>query len=185
MRIRLRYLLPVVQILIAIALYAWSDATFREMRRHSTGSGTTIGFTILMSLNAPLALPRGLYYGHAGISELYDRVVLFLGITLLWYWVGRNLESWKERRTVLFFRWLPLRISTDIILIAYGGFWFFVVIRERLWHTMSLPDPAWIWIAAVFTPVVTWATALVFFFGRDLLQAVRDKTPPCATASLS
>ena len=185
MRFRLRYLLPVAQILVAIGLYAWSDATFREARRHSTMSGPTLGFTILMSMNIPLALPRELYYGHTCILEVYDRVLLLCGIGLLWYWVGRNIEGWKERRSVLLFGRLPLRITADLILIGLGAFWFFAVINERLWRTMSFPNPTWIWIAGVFTPIVTWATALVLFFGRDLVQIVRRREPQHTNLPLS
>ena len=99
-RVRLRYLLPVGQVLVAIGLYAWSDAWFREASKHSSMPGLPLGFTILISLNAPLALPREFYYRHTGIPDLGDRVVLLVGIALLWYWVARNIESWRERRTV-------------------------------------------------------------------------------------
>ncbi|SPF47119.1 membrane hypothetical protein [Candidatus Sulfotelmatobacter kueseliae] len=184
-RVRLRYVLPVAQILLAIGLFAWSDAWFREARRHSTMPGPSPGFTILISLNAPLALPRELYYRHTAIPELYDRVVLLCGIALLWYWVARNIEGWRERRTVVTFRRLRMRIAADLILIGLGGFWAFVVVNERLWNRMSIPDPTWIWILAVFTPIVLWAVALIFFFGRDLIQVIRGENPRRANASPS
>jgi len=65
-----------------------------------------------------------------------------------------------------------MRIVADLILLGLGGFWFFVVINERLWNTMSIPDPTWYWNLAVFTPIALWAIALTFLFGRDLIQAI-------------
>jgi hypothetical protein len=135
--------------------------------------GTSPGFTMLIFLNTPLALPRGLYYRYTPIPQLYDRVILLFGIALLWYWVARNIESWQERRTVVTFRWTPLRIAADLVLVSLGGFWAFVVINERLWKNRILPDPTWIWVLSVFTPIALWAGVLIFFFGRDLILCVR------------
>jgi hypothetical protein len=174
-RVRLRYVLLVAQMLLAMGLYVWSDASLREVRRHSAMVGTTPGFTLLIALNAPLAFLRELYFRHTAIREPYDRLVFLFGIGVLWHWVGRNIESWNKRRTVVLFTWLPLRAAADLTLIGVGGFWAFVVINWRLWANRVLPNSTWIWILSVFTPIALWAVALVFFFGRDLLQIIRGR----------
>jgi|SRR5579862_9556684 len=184
MRVRLRYVLPAAQVALAIGLYSWSDAWFREMHGH-TMPGPSLGFTILLSVNAPLALLREGYYLHTGIPELYDRLLLLFGVALLWYWVGRNIESWNERGTVASFTWLPLRISADLMLITLGGLWVFIVLKNRLWVNEILAYSNRIWLLSVFMPVVLWAIALLFFFGCDLIQIIRGKQSHSADAQLS
>jgi hypothetical protein len=146
--------------------------------------GTSPGFTMLISLNAPLALPRELYYRHTAIPQLYDRVVLLFGIALLWYWVGLNVESWNRRRTVVLFKWLPLRIAADLMLIVLGGFWGFVVINERMWNSLDLTMSPWTRRLCILGPVAAWSLALMFFFGHDFIQAARGRKPHSVNAAL-
>lgn len=145
---------------------------------------------LLRALNAPLAhevWSHPLYklpiWDNGVIA---DDVVLILAVGLLWYWVARNIRSWRQRRAVLMFSWRPARFSLDAFLVMYGALFGLIglsggyeAIRyapftshgggcfgPRLW-TQLLPSIA----TAGF--YLAWAVVLIFFFGRDFIHASR------------
>ena len=172
-RVRLRYILPAAQVTAALVLYYLGGRWYEGMRHVSSMPGTSPFFTLLVSLNAPLALVRGLYYRH--VPELWDRWVFVSAIAILWYWVALNVESWRRDRKVLAFSRFPLRLTADLLLIALGAFWGFVFAGQGRQIHMDLEFAHPLFVPCVLGLLLAWSLALIFFFGRDLIQCVRDR----------
>lgn len=172
MRVKLRYTLPEVQMALAIGAFWWSDRWFRVQMRLQDMPGPAPAFTLLMALNAPLALLRAFYYRF--LPEFWYRVAFVATIGLFWQWVGANIESWRRNREVLTFHRAPLRILADLVLIALGilcGIWFAGEWRE----VGPLSWPSLPWILGFVGPLVTWSLALTLFFGRDFIHCARRR----------
>ncbi len=177
MRVRLRYVLPAAQMLVALGLYRWSDVWFETLKAHHEVLADSPAFTLLVSLNAPLAIMRVLYYRH--VSELWDRVVFVLAVGLLWYWVALSIESWRANRTLVTFSWAPLRLAADLLMLALGAFWGLSLIFQG--HQMYLELVAfssWLWVPGVFASVLAWSLALIYFPIRDFVQRGRARARP-------
>src|SRR5579863_2718989 len=173
-RVKLRYALPAAQVLLAVGLYRGSDIFFRAMMlkaRHEPIMGPSPAFTLLASLNAPLALLRLSYYRH--LPEVWDRAVFILAIGLLWYWVALNFESWRRTRTIFTFSRASLRLSTDFLLAAAGVCCWFSSLGEWEYLGMPLSRSWWHWLSFLFC--ATWSLGLICFCGRDFILCVRKK----------
>lgn len=113
---KLRYLLPLVQMTIASALlwwsYAWTKAIM--LRLHSGTTGAPI-FTLLLAINAPVMLPRILWFELIG--KPWSEIALVPLVGLLWYCVALSIE----RRSVVMFKLAPLRIAADLVLSIFGA----------------------------------------------------------------
>jgi hypothetical protein len=101
MRVKLRCTLPAAQMALAMGALWWSDRWFRAQMRLQDMPGPAPAFTLLISLNIPLALLRGFYYHF--LPEFWYRVAFIATIGLFWYWVGLNIESWRRNREVFTF----------------------------------------------------------------------------------
>lgn len=102
--------------------------------------GTAPAFRLCISINAPIALIRALWFRY--LSTLGDSLALVLAVGALWYWVGLNVESWWRDRAVLRFRWAPLRLSSDVLLIATGAFWGLTFVA----NARDLRPTPWSWV---------------------------------------
>jgi hypothetical protein len=171
MRLKLRYVLPMVQIFVGIALCYWFDRWFYELKGVSFSGvhGPSPGFALLASLNAPVLLVWVLCFRH--LSWFWDCWVLISLGALWWYWVGLNVEYWRREKRAFLFLWTPLHIGADLVLIADGAYWAFVLIYRRNVIDLGLFS-SWSWIAYL-GPFIFWAVVLVVFFGRDLIQSIR------------
>jgi hypothetical protein len=169
---RLRYVLPAVQIIVAFAAYYESYRWF-EWRRHffhDDMPGTWPGFTLLVSLNAPVAFVRLFYYRH--LSDFWEEAVFILSIGLLWYWVARNIECWHSTRRVFSFPQKIPRMLFDALL-SLLGLLFVVYAREVYWHLgPSVQLSLYYWPSFFF--FLGWSAALIFFFGRDFILCIRS-----------
>jgi hypothetical protein len=172
MHVKLRYALPAVQIAVAAGLLWWSDQWFKAQMRLQDMPGLAPAFTLCISINAPIALPRALLFRH--LSAYWDYVVLVLAVGVLWYWVALNIESLRRGGNVLMFRWVPLRLAGDLLLIAMGAFWGIAWVPEA---RRSLTYWPWAWMPCVLGFLVAWSFALIFFFGRDFIRCLRDREP--------
>jgi hypothetical protein len=144
----------------------------------------------MMSINLPAAVLRSLYYqplswsGVAGV--LMDGAILIALSGILWYWVARNIVSWRRGRAVLMFRRLPLRIGGDMLVIAVGLYCGYCCLNDTSWsphlHGYSCYKPLALsqWMAYVsFGLQIVWALALISLYGRDILYcAQRNGTRP-------
>jgi|ERR1035438_8532022 hypothetical protein len=117
-----------------------------------------------------------------------DNAALVAAVGVFWYWFALNISSWRQGRTVVMFRWLPLRLGGDALLIALALLWCggFVDKGPDLVRTAAFTN------ADCFGPLAWWArptllvVALVhlpvpfvmtYLFGRDFLHAVLRKKP--------
>lgn len=85
MRLKLKYELPLVQTLVAVALLVWTDRWERALMQIQDMPGTPPSFTLLIAINAPLALPRALLFRYLpgwwdDNSRCGDWGVLVLGV---------------------------------------------------------------------------------------------------------
>lgn len=165
MRLKLRYALPLAQMALAVALLHWSDVWLRAAMRVADSPGVPPALTALRCINAPVVLVRGLW--NPLVRYPWDDAIFVATIGIFWYWVALNIQSWRQRGTVLLFGWVPLRITTDLVLIGLGVFVCFV------FGTASyLPlEGLWAWFLRI--SVLAWSLGSVFLFGRDLIQCLR------------
>jgi hypothetical protein len=174
-RIRLRYVLPVVQMLLAVGLYRWSDAWLAAIMRRARGEpymGSSPGFDLLYSLNAPLWVVHT-FYPH--LPELLDRVVFVSAIGLLWYWVALNFESLFRIRAVFTFSRPTLRVSSDLLLVVVGFLSGLLLLRELLNFHSPLWWSGWDWLCCLFCGA--WFVSLTYFFTRDFIACIRRAKP--------
>jgi|HubBroStandDraft_4_1064222.scaffolds.fasta_scaffold21481_5 hypothetical protein len=152
--------------------------------------GPTPASYLLHALNAPLAHEVWSYPLYQlpiwDNGVLADDVVLILAVGLLWYWVARNIQSWRQRRAVLMFAWRPARFSLDVFLVMYGAL--FGLIGLSRGHEAIRYAPYLVRAGTCFGPgpwvnllpsiatagfYLAWAVVLIFFFGRDFIHATR------------
>jgi hypothetical protein len=126
MRLKLKYVLPLAQMALAVLLLWWNDVHMRAAERVMHMPGPTPAFFLLRSINAPVALPRTLWAPY--LSSTLDNVTFIAVIGIFWYWIALNIQSWRERRTLHLFAWVPLRVGVDLFVVAMGGYlvWLFI-----------------------------------------------------------
>jgi hypothetical protein len=97
---------------------------------------------------------------------------------VLWYWVLRNIEAWRETGSLWLHARPAARIAEDLALIALGFFSLFVALTDfHLKFVLDGPRAAgrfWPWSVAAVLCNLGWFVGLVYFFGRDLLQTLRS-----------
>jgi hypothetical protein len=165
MRSKLRYVLPLVQTLVAVALLVWTDRWERALMRIQDMPGTPPSFTLLIAINAPLATPRALVFRY--LPGWWDDITLVVAIGVFWYWVSLNIESWQQRRRILMFSWIPLRLLEDTIAVGIGVMWAFVLWRHRAYSLPPLTD--WLWFVPCVCLPILWSAVLILLFGRDFV----------------
>jgi len=171
MRLRVKYGLPALQMLLAIVLLGWTDRWERALMRVQDMPGTPPSFTLLMAINAPLAMPRAFVYRY--LSWWWDDITLVVAVGLLWYWVALTVESWKRSRRISLFSSQPLRVIGDLTVVGIGCLlacgilladWSFIFPRHS-WADWLLQIPS-------LCLLILWATVLILFFGCDLLNCI-------------
>jgi hypothetical protein len=171
MRVKLRYVLPVAQMALTVGLLWWTNLWWKTVRGLYDMPGTAPAFKLCVSVNAPIALIRALWFRH--VSIFGDSLALVLAVGALWYWVGLNVESWRRDRAVLMFRWTPLRLGGDLLLIAMGVFWGLTFVANgRDLRPMPWSWSGLLWATGILGPLLVWSFALIFFFGRDFVSCV-------------
>ncbi len=169
MQIRIKQILPLLQVLVAVALLVWTDRWERALMRIQDMPGTPPSFALLMAINAPLAIPRALVFRH--LPGWWDDITLVLSIALFWYWVSLNLESWRLGRRVLMPSWTPLRLFGDTIAVGIGLTW-----AWALWAGRELPPVLsfsdWLWFVPCLGLPILWSGTLILLFGRDFVQCL-------------
>src|ERR1700691_739984 len=120
MRLKLKYVLPLAQMALGVVLLWRNDVWTRAAERVMDMPGASAAFTLLLSMNPPVALVRGFRYWPWPWSPVWDRVLSVASIGALWYWVALNIESWRERGMILQFQWTPLRIGANLLAFPLG-----------------------------------------------------------------
>ena len=159
-----------MQVCVALGLFKWDALWWRTVARSMDMPGPSPAFQLLVSINAPLALPRAFVFRH--LPGLWDPVTFTVAIGLFWYWVGMNFVSWRERRAAYLFSWRPLRLLADVLAIGVGLFWIGVCwneIRHPNERLFSVQD--WLWYALLLGLPFLWGILLISFFGYDCIHS--------------
>jgi hypothetical protein len=176
MRLKLKYALPLVQTLVAVALLVLTDRWERALLRTQDMPGTPPSFSLLIAINAPLAIPRILVFRY--LHGWWDDITLVLAIAVFWYWVSLNIESWHQSRRLFWFSWTPLRVVGDTIAVGIGVMWSFGLWRGRgynLHPLLSLTD--WLWFVPCTCLPILWSAVLILLFGRDFVYCLLPSKP--------
>jgi hypothetical protein len=205
MRLKLKYVLPVLQMVLAFSLLRLSYLSQTGARCDMCGPGPA--FDLLISINVPVVLARGFWWRSAYdgfgplVAFLLDDATVVAAVGLLWYWMALNIGAWRDRRTLFTFQWLPLRLTQDVLLIAAGVFWGIYCADEfsggAVLHWAPIahrpgPTPAvwtpgqwtpwqlwshWLWFIVIAGLHAAWFLILMFPGGRDFLHGVLRKNP--------
>jgi hypothetical protein len=174
MRFKPKYALPLVQMALAWAVMDWMWL-YHVLAFNSWGSTPPMWFVMMMDFPASEV---GLLVWRWSV---FGRLNLWLFIALvgvLWYWVLRNIEAWRETGSLWLHASPAARIAEDLALIALGFFSLFVALTDfHLKFVLDGPRAAgrfWPWSVAAVLCNLGWFVGLVYFFGRDLLQTLRS-----------
>jgi hypothetical protein len=167
MRAKLSYVLPLLQVLLAVALLVWSERwEIAHIRQDMPGFPPS--FILLTAINFPLVMLRTLASRY--FPFLWGRwgdIALVIAIGMFWYWVSLNVESWHQSRRVFIFSWKPLRLAGDTIAVGVGAIWPLVFVSR---YQVHLPVSSTEWLLTV--PALLWSAALILLFGRDFAQCL-------------
>jgi hypothetical protein len=169
MRLKMKYALPLVQTLVAVALLVWTDRWERPLMRIQDMPGTPPSFTLLIAINAPLAMPRMLVFHH--LPGWWHDITLVVAIGVFWYWVSLNIDSLRHGRRVFMFSWTPLRLAGDTIAVGIGVMWIFVLWSSRWYYGLPplLSLTEWLWFVPCLCLPILWSAVLIVLFGRDFV----------------
>ncbi len=167
MRPKLKYLLPLLQILVAIALLIWSYRWQLALMRIGDMPGPPPSFRLLIAINAPLAVFRAQVL--SGLPGCWGDIIFIPAIGMFWYGVSLNIESWQQTRRVLMFSWRPLRLVGDTVLVGVGVFWA-LLLRAYAFPVLSFTS--WLWFVPLTGLPILWASGLILLFGRDFVQCL-------------
>ena len=133
--------------------------------------GTPPFFTLLIAINAPLAMPRALFFRF--LPGWWGDIILVAAIGVLWYWVSLNIASWQQSRRVFMFSRIPLRLAGDMIAVGIGALWAFVLSHNRSYGLLPLHSSTdWLWFVPSVCLATLWSAALILLFGLDFVQCL-------------
>ena len=182
---KIKYVLPVVQMALAGALL-WLDQVWflAAVRKCDVPGPSSPAFGFLMSINAPLVLPRTVWDRY--LPFYWSQAALIVSVGLLWYWLAGNVPTWWRRRFVFNSLWRPARFTVDVVLIVLGllcglaalSFALDVVHYPHSYtHAVGCFGPnLWshllpgILIACLY---LVWSLAAVLLFGNDFMRCIR------------
>ena len=128
MRIKLKFVLPIGQIVLVLGLLRWSYLWSRAAGRICDMPGPDPAWKLAFSVNGPVFLARLFWSALRPSSVEFDPFIFFVvdvamlivAVGLFWYFVSLNIYSWRSRRTVFMFSRVPLRLLGDALLITAG-----------------------------------------------------------------
>jgi hypothetical protein len=177
---KIKYVLPVVQIAIVALLLRWNDFLSIAARRCDM-PGPSPADRLLMSINAPLVFQLRLWYDAFPYPW---RVAVQIGaVSLFWYWIAVNISSWRRGGSMVTPSWGPLRVAIDLGFVLLGlafGLQGLSSGRDVLRYGSYLTSGVGcfgpnLWCSflpsiAVVCLRLGWSFVLVYFCGRDLGQ---------------
>jgi len=174
MHVKLKHVLPLAQMALAAALLRWAFLSDRALKGLDMISPNPV-FTLFVAINAPVAaLVQPLWHQ----DDLPADLGLMAAVGIFWYWIALNVDSWQERRRLRLFKWTPLQVTADLLLIAIGGLWGWDLI-ENGWDLVNrhygLPATVaqgwmWSWFIPNWALLAIWSLGLLVLGGRDLIQ---------------
>jgi hypothetical protein len=183
MRVKLKYVLPLVHMGLAAVLLrcneVWEMATRnQDMRGHSAS------FRLLGSLDWPVLLIPGRWR----MAFPWNSATAIAVTGLFWYWVAENVGEFRQRRSVLMFASAPLRVVGDLLLVIAGAC-FGLAFATSL-DRGPLPDfprlgSEWLWFLPTVAVQLAWFLTLIGAFGRDLIHyAFRKNRHPASFGNM-
>lgn len=175
MRIKLKYALPLVQMVVAWAVMDWTWL-FHYFAFNNWGPTPPMWFVAMIDFPASEILLLALRWSDLGRLGLWLFIAL---VGVLWYWVLRNVEEWRETGRLWLHDRRAARVAEDIALIAFGCISLAVAQMDfHLQIVLEGPRAAgrlWPWAAGAVLCNLGWFVGLVFFFGRDMVQTLWSK----------
>lgn len=175
MRVRLKYALPLGQMILAavcLRLEFLNDVA----QRGADSRALSPAFLLLECLDFPISLPLKLtLYGY--LSALWFGVFFVVAIGVFWYWVALWIDRHNNRRPLFPFVSAPLRVVADVVLITIGGClgWFLITAARDYPHNgpLSLDVLGWRWFIPTNASLLFWTLGPILIFGKDLIQCLR------------
>jgi hypothetical protein len=165
-RMKLKYALPVTQSALAIFLLH-EYQLWLVMTRNADMPGPGPAGTILVLINVPVALVRGVWFRSHDV--FWPDWIFVLALAIFWFWVGQEIESrLVERRTPVNIRSQLAKIAIDVLLIVssvsfFGGF-----------HTEFRWFP-WSYFIPSLASSLFWLLGPPVLLGYDLFSMARRK----------
>lgn len=177
MRTKLKYALPVVQMLVAWAVMDWMWL-YHYLAFNSWGDTPPMWFVMMMDFPAAPVLFLPFWWSAVGRAGEW---MFFALVGLLWYWVLRCVEVWRETGRPWLHAHPAVRVVEDVALMVIG---FLSLVALSLDFKLQLvlegPHEAgrfWPWSVGAVLCNMGWFVGLVFFFGRDLFFTLRCSNP--------
>lgn len=170
MRPRVRIVLPLVQVVVAIALLT---SNFLRPNPMSSPSWRAPDWQFCAGLNGPATVARdwlirltnGWSWGHARITFAFWTTLYFVLVWLLWYLV--SIEIGGKGRSVLAPKTGTPR-TANLFLIIIGAAVGLCGLSIR--HESAFADP---YSTLVAMPYFVWGIVIVVFYGHDLWVSVK------------
>ncbi|HET9180675.1 MAG TPA: hypothetical protein VFP59_00970 [Candidatus Angelobacter sp.] len=168
MALKLRFVLPAIQVILAASLLIIGAAQHKADRGKDIYYGAPAE-RVCYAINAPALLFRsaGLYLWHTTdfpmVNDAVDNGIFMIGVVLLWFLVGATIESRLKgcHKTALSRPW---RLAIDFFLIVVGIA--FVLVGVGAWNLVHLGSTLQGFAEAAI--YFLWAMVLVLISGRDL-----------------
>jgi hypothetical protein len=159
---------------LAVGLFTWGQMWLRTVARHDDMPGPSPADTLLFTINGPIGVLTG-YWGR-WLPPVWSMALYIAGVGALWYWVALNITHWPQRKTLYLFRYTPLRIGTDLLMLCFSPL--------LLFFGVGRPFPFDVLSALAVACSFIWFFAWIFFAGRDLILCISRKRLRPARRSL-
>jgi len=166
-RVKFRYLLPLMQMALAIAIIQWTNHWYLTVARHYDSPGTPAPFSFMIIMNAPASVVRMFWAPY--VDWLWSNVLFVASIGLCWYSLVWSLDSWRRYCTPFPFRRRRLRIAANLLLIAIS------VVFVGYFRDINIAQMPWQWEVPSGILFLGWAIAPLWICGSDVERCVRRK----------
>ena len=181
---KIKYALPVAQMMLATTLLWWDHLLSRVADRACDMAGPTPAFSLLVAINMPVNLLRVVWYRH--VPYPLEDFILIAAVGLFWYWIARNVASWRQRRTLFSSWWRPVQLLVDLAIVAvglvcclYGVGKGYDGLRSFTYGVGCFGPNLWfrfLPLILIGCSYLAWSFVLIFFFGRDFIHCALRKT---------
>jgi hypothetical protein len=177
-KLRLALILPVVQFVIALALWPYPMGSPKGL----VPSAPTIR-TICLGMDAPALLFPAAVVNHWPVIRWLplmtvglpiDEFAFLFGVILLWFIVGQILDRLRSAKASVYGRQPTSSILIDVALslaIIYGGIRLFVAGLNWVFPTPQSGNRLGYILGSI--PLMAWAFALIIFPGLGLMRTIR------------
>lgn len=173
MRSRLRWLLPLIQVVFAVTL-TMSNLSRRDSM--SNPSWTAPDRQLCDGLNAPAAVLRFLLSkaldsvlsSHPVIQFVLEIILYFWLVALLWYVVSIEAVGWKTVKSSSVTRKVKARTWVDLMIVFLGiGV---VFAGELVRHQFGYVS---VYSNLISVPYFVWGLILMGFYGNDIWSSIQ------------